>query len=859
MDDLTPMMQQYFTIKEQHKDCILLYRLGDFYEMFFDDAKVASSVLDLVLTSRGKNKNGAETPLCGFPFHAAENYIGRLVKAGYKVAICEQTEDPAAAKGIVKRDVIRVVTAGTYVDDTEVASRYLLALTFGKKRIGIAFLDASGGTVFAASYANESDAHAAVSKLPVYECVHAITDTDKAKTFFDAPLLRLKKIALSSHDDWTFSADIAKRSLLAHFGTQSLSGFGFADDETDAAAAAGALLDYAKKVNKHEMRHVDRLALYDDSAYAYISPAACYGLELETLIGVIDKTVTPLGRRAFRQRVFNPLKNIETIEQRLDAVAAFKDDERLCENIREQLKNTPDVEKALSRISSGGNSARDLLALRSTLNKVPGLLSSLGTHAAADGLLPLSDIAGLRILLDNAIDPETPLTNNEGKVIKHGFDSELDALRAIQTNAKQWLSDYQVREKTRSGIASLKVGFNSVFGYYIEISKANLASVPSDYIRKQTLVNGERFITQELKEFEEKMLSADANVAKIEKRLLDGICTHIMAKSGEIHTLADALAEIDVTASLAVLALMQGYVRPVINDSLRIDIKDGRHPIVEASLTDGAFIPNDTLLDAADHHLVILTGPNMAGKSTYIRQTATLVIMAQMGSFIPASSAVIGFADKIYTRIGAHDEITKGQSTFMVEMSETAEIMNNMTDRSLVILDEIGRGTSTYDGLALAWALAEHLREKHVRALFATHFHELLALAEPANGVKNYNVSVKEWKDEIVFLHKIVPGGTDESYGIYVAKLAGIPRSVVSRAKDVLTRLEVHGNLHEKILGTGKSKPKDSAQLSLFAAEVDTRYDELKGTIEALDMNDMTPVEALVFLDGLKKRLKDGT
>jgi len=856
MDDLTPMMQQYFAIKEQHKDCILFYRLGDFYEMFFDDAKVASSVLDLVLTSRGKSKNGSETPLCGFPYHAAENYIGRLVKAGYKVAICEQTEDPAAAKGIVKRDVIRIITAGTYIDDAETSSRYLLALYFGKKRTGIAFLDASGGTIFAASYAKESDAHAAISKLPVYECAYPMADEEKIKTFFAAPVLRLKKIALSAHDDWTFSADIAKRSLLSHFGTQSLAGYGFADDETEASSAAGGLLDYAKKVTKHEMRHVDRLALYDDSAYAYVSPAACYGLELETLIGVIDKTLTPLGRRAFRQRVFNPLKNLEAINRRLDAVGTLKDDERLCETLRELLKNTPDVEKALSRISSGGNSARDLLAIRTTLNKIPDIITAFDKNSEARELLPIDDIADLRILLDAAVDPETPMTNNEGKVIKRGYNAQLDAFRDVQTNAKEWLSDYQTREKTRSGISSLKVGFNSVFGYYIEISKANLASVPSDYIRKQTLVNGERFITQELKEFEEKMLSADANVAKLEKQIIEEICTQTMAHSAEIHTLADAIANLDVTASLAVLALMQGYIRPLMNDSLRIEIKDGRHPIVEASLTDGAFIPNDTLLDAADHHLVILTGPNMAGKSTYIRQTATLVIMAQMGSFIPASSASIGFADKIYTRIGAHDEITKGQSTFMVEMSETAEIMNNMTERSLVILDEIGRGTSTYDGLALAWALAEHLRETKVRALFATHFHELLALAMPDNGVKNYNVAVKEWKDEIIFLHKIVPGGTDESYGIYVAKLAGIPRNVVARAKDVLMRLEVHGNLHEKILGTAKTK-KDDAQLSLFSAQIDTRYDELKGEIDTLDVDGMTPLDALVFLNALKKRLKN--
>jgi DNA mismatch repair protein MutS len=857
MDDLTPMMQQYFTIKEQHKDCILLYRLGDFYEMFFDDAKVASSVLDLVLTSRGKSKNGSETPLCGFPYHAAENYVGRLVKAGYKVAICEQTEDPAAAKGIVKRDVIRVITAGTYIDDAETSSRYLLSLYFGKKRIGIAFLDASGGTVFAASYPDEASAHAAVSKLPVLECVYALSDTERTKTFFDAPILRLKKIALSGHDDWTFSADIATRSLLAHFGTQSLAGFGFSHDDSEAASAAGALLDYTKKVNKHGMRHVDRLALYDDSAYAYVSPAACFGLELETLITVIDKTTTALGKRAFRNRVFNPLKNITAIDRRLDAVAEFKDDNSLCESIRELLKNTPDIEKALSRISSGGNNARDLLALRTTLNKAPELIASLLTNKTAHALLTLSDITELRTILDAAIDPNVPFTNNEGKVISRGYDATLDDYRNVQTNAKEWLSDYQSREKTRTGIASLKVGFNSVFGYYIEISKANQHAVPADYIRKQTLVNGERFITQELKEFEEKMLSADANVAAIEKKLIDAICIAVMTHSVEIHTLAESIAELDVTAALAVLARTHGYIRPRMNETLCIEITDGRHPIVEASLTDGAFIPNDTLLDAADHHLVILTGPNMAGKSTFIRQTATLVIMAQMGSFIPASSASIGFADKIFTRIGAHDEITKGQSTFMVEMSETAEIMNNMTDRSLVILDEIGRGTSTYDGLALAWALAEHLRDTKVRALFATHFHELLALATPDNGVKNFNVSVKEWKDEIIFLHKIVPGGTDESYGIYVAKLAGIPRSVVSRAKEVLMRLEVHGNLHEKIIGNVKTKDA-AAQLSLFSAQIDTRYDELKAKLENIDTNAMTPIESLVFLTKLQQRLKDG-
>ena len=851
MENLTPMMKQYFKIKEGYKDCILFYRMGDFYEMFYDDARVASEILEIVLTSRGKNKMGA-IPLCGFPHHAADNYIGKMVKAGYKVAICEQIEDPATAEGIVKRDVIRVITAGTYIDENDSNSRYLMSIAPNGKSTAISFINATGGTIFTSSYNNNEDVIAAISKLPIFECVYPIACEEKINKIFESPLLRLKTISKSPHDDWAFNNEIAFKSLCDHFGTHSLDGFGIPENNKEIISSSGALLNYACQVNKTEMKHIDKISLYNDQDFAYISPAACYGLELETLNQVIDKTKTPLGKRCLKNWLYHPLKDIEKINNRQNAVKILIDNYAVTEDLQTLLRYTADIEKSISRISCNTANPKDLLAIRNTLCKLPELQNALSTVKNDNDFFDLKDLPQLRELLEKAVNPDVPATNYDGKIIRAGYNQELDSYRDIQTNAKQWLAKFQAEEKERSGINTLKIGFNKVFGYYIEISKANQELAPENYIRKQTLVNAERYITPELKEFEEKMLSADDTVKKMEKTIVDKLQIEILKRSISLHEFAQQIASIDTLLSLSVLASENNYIAPKMNDSTLLDIKEGRHPVVEANITEN-FIPNDSLLDCDENQLIILTGPNMAGKSTYIRQTAILVIMAQMGSFIPAQSAQIGIVDKVFTRIGAHDELAKGQSTFMVEMNEAADILNNLTERSLVILDEIGRGTSTYDGLSLAWAIAEHLNKHKVRTLFATHFHELTALSSDHQGVKNYNVAIKEWGDEIIFLHKIMPGGTDESYGIYVAKIAGIPSSVVKRSKEILMKLEIHGNLHEKILDDKTNSPEQ--QLSLFNAQIDTRYEDLKEQINDIDLDSLTPIEALNKLNEIKNDL----
>ena len=847
MDTLTPMLRQYQQVKAQHKDCILFFRLGDFYEMFADDARTASPILDVVLTSRDAGKSG-RIPMCGIPFHATDAYISRLIKAGLKVAICEQVEDPALAKGLVKRDVIRVITSGTYIDDTTFEARCLVAVAFRDKRWGMAFTDTSSGTINCAEAADSSALCQMIAKLPVYECVFPQEQEQEAREIFAGPLLRQKNVTLSPFEDWCFNTDIARTSLTEHFHTHSLSGFGI-DAMEGAVAAAGALLEYMKRAHHQPLRHIHRISLYSDSEFVFISPAACAGLELDGLMKAIDHTLTSFGRRRLKDWIYRPLKSVEAIRRRREAVTLLREDPSCREALAGLLRNIPDIEKSVSRISCGSSSAKDLLALRQTLLKIPELRAALTAAAKTNDSFRLDDIPELRGYLEAAVSPEIPLAHAEGKIINAGFNAGLDELRTIQENARTWLKELQAREIKRSGINSLKIAFNQVFGYYIEISKANLDRAPADYIRRQTLVNAERFVTPELKEFEEKILTAEEKVLAIERELVAEVQRRILDRSGELALFSARLSELDALYSLSVLSLEKGYIAPTVDDSMTIDIRDGRHPVVEQAVN-GPFIPNDTFLDNGENHLVILTGPNMSGKSTYIRQCAILVIMAQMGSWLPASSAVVGVVDKVFTRIGAHDDITKGQSTFMVEMSETAGILNNLSARSLVVLDEIGRGTSTFDGLSLAWAIAEFLAGKKVRGLFATHFHELTALAEEFPGVKNYNVSVKEWNDEVIFLHKIVPGGTDDSYGIYVAKLAGIPREVVTRSQEILSRLEISGNLQEKIR---KVKPANG-QLSLFADS--GKLEKILADLGEIDLDRLTPLEAHSKLQKLKEKYR---
>jgi len=847
MENLTPMLKQYYEVKNKYPDSILFFRLGDFYEMFYDDARKACGILNVVLTSRDAGKSG-KAPMCGIPYHAADTYIARLIKAGQKVAVCEQIEDPALAKGIVKREVIRVITSGTFIDETSPDARSLACLSYSDKKIGLAFTNTANGAIKTQEYASPNQIIEILAKSFISECVFPANQENKIRIIFQNSILKNRSITLSPFEDWAFNTDLSRKTLCAHFQTQSLRGFGI-EDLPAAVSASGALLEYLKQMHKQPLRHIDKISLDLDSEYVFISPAACFGLELESLFKTINHTRCSLGRRKLRDWLYHPLKNPTEILKRQKAVSMLKENNQIQENLGRLLSGMPDIEKSLTRISCATSSARDLLALRQALIALPEIEKIICSLKDKNYFFNIQDIPQLREYLQKTINPEIPLSHPEGKIINRGFHTELDALKDIRENGNSWLKKLQAQEIQRSGIHSLKIGFNSVFGYYIEISKSYLNRVPAEYIRKQTLSNAERFITQELKDFEDKMLTADDQILKIEKEIIVEIHRIILDNSPLLHNLSAQIAALDCLYSLCALSQSPGYIPPRINESLEIDIKDGRHPVVEKSISE-SFIPNDTFLDCAQNHLVILTGPNMAGKSTYIRQAAILVILAQIGSYIPASSACIGITDKIFTRIGAHDEITRGQSTFMVEMSETAEILNNLSQRSLLVLDEIGRGTSTFDGLSLAWAIAEFLARHKIRTLFATHFHELTALSEEFSGVKNFNVSVREWNEEIIFLHKIIPGGTDDSYGIYVAKLAGIPREVVGRAQKILARLEISGDLQTKI----RSRVPEEEQFSLFRGNNNGLCEEIRNEIMNIKIDALTPLEALNKLQQLKKK-----
>ncbi|HQO58681.1 MAG TPA: DNA mismatch repair protein MutS [Candidatus Omnitrophota bacterium] len=853
METATPMLKQYHRIKAQHRDCILFFRLGDFYEMFFEDAQEASRILDLVLTSRGKG-TASHVPMCGIPYHAAEGYIARLIKAGKKVAICEQMEDPALAKGIVQRDVIRTISSGTFLDDASPDARYLMCVSPGNKNkdpLGIAFIDPAAGAMLTNAYPSARQALEVLVRLPVTECLYPESRADIIQNLLHHPLLKTNTIVLSPYEDWIFNPELARKTLQDHFSVKNLAGFGI-DDIPEAISAAGALLEYLRIMNKQPLKHVDRIALYADQNYVHISPAATFGLELDSLYRTMDRTLCALGRRQLRYWLFHPLKSPAAILERQAAVTLLKNEAGIQKELKELLSGFPDIEKCLSKLSCGLTQPKDLLALRNALCSLPALKQACAPLAARNRFFALDDIPALRQSLEKAINPDMPLTNAEGKIIRPGFYEELDSLRGLQESGRQWLKNYQQKEAARSGINSLKVGYNKIFGYYIEVTKSHLKSVPVDYIRKQTLVNGERFITPELKEYEEKILTAQDKILKIEDELIKRLTAEILNASVALHHFARLTAELDAIFSLSALAREPHYIAPAITEDTVIDIKEGRHPVVENKLGEN-FIPNDTYLDCDDNHLIILTGPNMAGKSTYIRQIALLVIMAQMGSYIPAAEARVGIVDKIYTRIGAHDDISKGQSTFMVEMTEAADILNNLSDRSLVILDEIGRGTSTYDGLSLAWALAEHLQQSKARTLFATHFHELTALANEYPGIKNYNVTVKEWKGDIIFLHKIVPGGTDDSYGIYVAKLAGVPKPILARAQKILSRLELQSDIKEKLAASSGQ----DHQLTFFQQDaVDPTTEQIIDILRAMDINSLTPLEALNKLQDIKNILE---
>lgn len=861
MDNLTPMLQQYNKIKRDYPGYILFFRLGDFYEMFYEDAKTASRILDLVLTSRSAGKSG-KAPMCGIPYHASDSYLSKLIKAGCKVAICEQVENPSDSKGIVKREVVRLITTGTFIDANTADARCLLSLYPSGKGAGFAFIDSEGGTIYANETSDINRVFELTSKMAVHECIFPDNSRQAVENLFQNPILASKNISLTGCEDWLFNLDIAGKTLCEHFKTQTLSGFGL-ENAHQAVRSAGGLLEYLKNINKKSPVHISRLSLYSDDKHLYISPAAIYGLEIEKLIGLLDSTKTAVGKRTLKYWVYHPSVDLSEIKKRQDAVKILIDNSPLNKALSEHLQDISDVEKALSRISCGYSGAvKDILAVKNLILRIPAIKESVGGLPETNDLFYMDDAPALRQFLESVINPDISLSSYEGKFVKPGYDKELDELRAIRENVKERLRELQKEEIKKTGINSLKIGYNRVFGYYIEVTKNNLGLVPEDYIRKQTLVNAERFITPRLKEFEEKIITAEGKILEIEDRAIENIKTEILAYADKIYSISSSVGIMDTLRSFASAAVDNNYSRPEIDSGLEIAIKNGRHPVVE-KMTEDSFVPNDTLLDSGENHFLIITGPNMAGKSTYIRQVAVITIMAQTGSFVPAEAAKIGLVDKVFTRIGAHDEISKGQSTFMVEMTETAGIINNLSKRSLLVLDEIGRGTSTYDGFSLAWAIAEQLTKARVRTLFATHFHELTGLAQKNNGAKNYNVDVSRKGENVVFLHKIIPGGADESYGIYVAQLAGIPAEIILRAKEILEKLELQGALQDKIIGDIQTD-----MPSLFGQVRKSPYVGLKEDIERLkklksrlleiDVSGIPPIEVSMELKKIQEELKDG-
>jgi DNA mismatch repair protein MutS len=888
MSDLTPLMKQYREIKRQHLDAILLFRMGDFYEMFDQDAVTASKVLEITLTARNKSK-GIETPLCGFPYHAAEGYIAKLIRRGFKVAVCEQVEDPKLAKGIVKREVIRVVTPGTVLDANLLDAKdnnYLASLYPAKDGFGAAFLDISTGDFHAAEVvgaANLAELDTLLARFTPREIVLP-RGADTAPGL--SSLLRQYTQAVNAADDWTFDRDTALRTLLDHFKVASLEGFGCGGMKVG-ICAAGAALRYIEETQKTGLANIRRITPFLSRESMVLDAACQRNLELVrnmydgsgrgTLLSVLDFTATPMGGRKLREWLLNPLLDPAAIERRLDAVAEFKNDHQLRSRIGSALGAVYDLERLISRVSLGAANGRDLVALKQSVAALPqirGILSGCNALLTFDLAAGWDDLADMFTLIDSSIADDPPYTLREGKLIKKGFDRELDDLRSISSEGKGWIAGIELRERERTGIGSLKVSYNRVFGYYIEITKTNLANVPADYIRKQTLANAERFITPELKEYEDKVLGAEEKILDLEYKLFQRVRETVAASTVRIQDMAGRIAKIDCLVSLAEAAARNNYNRPMIVDGDTLRIVEGRHPVIEQLSPEERFIPNDTLLNCEANQLVILTGPNMAGKSTYMRQVAVIALMAQMGSFVPAREAQVGIVDRIFTRVGASDFITRGQSTFMVEMNETANILNNATDRSLIILDEIGRGTSTFDGISIAWAVAEYIHSRlRSRTLFATHYHELTELALTMDRVKNYTVAIREWNDQIIFLRRVVEGGADKSYGIQVARLAGLPQAVISRAKEVLANLEQaefndlgqpvaasHGpgktGSGQERGGNGKEGgDKASPQLGLFATEAGLLYKELA----ELDLDAMTPLDAMNKLHELRKRVTEGS
>jgi DNA mismatch repair protein MutS len=880
----TPAMRQYLDAKQQYRDAIVLFRMGDFYEMFYQDALVASRALELTLTSRSKDAAGGGIPMCGVPFHAVDGYIARLVKKGFRVAICDQVEDPRTAKGVVKREVVRVVSPGTLTDAAYLDARapaFLMAIAPGATRpgrvepIGVALLDLSTGEFTAAEYRGPDGLQALTDELAVLRPREIIVPADTvvdgrpASTAADQwPAIAATGSPLTAVDAWTFDAESARRALLDQLRAGSLEGFGL-ESRPAAVAAAGALVQYLRTTQKVDLAHVRAIAFRQRADALLIDPTTLKHLEIlegaeggraGSLLDEMDRTVTAVGSRLVRSWLLRPLVSLEAIRDRLDAVEelAFHTTER--GKFRGAISSVQDLERLVARAALGTAGPRDLVGLQQSLTAIPRVRTVLGDMQAPlirSLLAELDDLPDVRDAIESTLVDDPPALARDGGFARDGVDRELDELRTISRSGKQIIAEMEERERLRTGIASLKIRYNRVFGYFIEVSKSHLHAVPLDYHRKQTIAGGERYITPALKEYEEKILGADERIVSCELAIFERLRTAVAAEAPRIQATARALATLDALAAFAEGAAVNNYIKPHVHDGDELAVVDARHPVVERRTATGdPFVPNDIALNGSSCQLVILTGPNMGGKSTYLRQTALLSVMAQAGSFVPAREAKIPLVDRIFARVGASDNIARGHSTFMVEMQETAHILHTATSRSLVVLDEIGRGTATFDGLSIAWAVAEYLATHasvRPKTLFATHYHELTDLADATPGVVNFHVSAREWKDEIIFLRKIVAGRSDRSYGIQVARLAGLPRQVIDRAREILHALE-----RDELTRGGRPSvsgtPTDpQRQLALFHTPPES--DPLRDRLAAIDLDRMTPLDALTLLAELKKQL----
>jgi len=866
----TPLMDQYLSIKADYKDVLLLYRMGDFYETFYDDAKVLAKTLGIALTKRAHGKS-ADVPLAGFPYHALDNYLPKLLNAGLRVAICEQVEDPKLAKGVVKREVVEIASPGATLSDKLLDSRsnnFLLAVCCLENKCGLAIADVSTGSLHLAELPDSILLEQLIRYQPK-EILVAKKDAEKVKLLLKNQLSTI----FTERDDWIFSREYTYEVLINHFKTHSLKGFGCADLDAG-IIAAGVIIHYLEENYKTRLEHFIKLQVLNLSKYMVLDESSRRNLEISetitgiakqyTLLSVLDYTVTPMGARLFKQWIQQPLLIKKDIDFRLNIVNELFDNRTLRNELLEHMRALFDMERLLGKIVTGRANGRDLLNLKQSLVVIDPIIKTLqnsGSKTIKKAFREFDPLPDLTNLISNAMIENPPLTIQEGGIIKKGYNKELDELREISEQGKDWLISYQEQERKKTSINTLKINYNKVFGYYIEITHVHKDKVPADYIRKQTLVNAERFITPELKEWEDKILGAEDKINQLEYELFQQVRSEVSKYVGPIQKNSQLISELDCFISLATAAFENDYHRPKVNDSEELEIIGGRHPVVEKNLIPGEdFIANDLFLNPKNEQMWIITGPNMAGKSTFLRQAGLIVLMAQIGSFVPAEKANIGIVDRIFTRVGASDQLALGESTFLVEMNETANILNNATKKSLILLDEIGRGTSTFDGLSIAWAVAEYIHSNEnlfSKTLFATHYHELTELALLYPRIKNYNVAVDEWEDQVVFLRKIVPGGTDNSYGIYVAQMAGLPSTLIERAREILTNLEANeltpNTKKPKLAQRRSGRQVDFSQLNLFPEQKPSKIEK---ELDNMDVNNLTPLQALQKLDELKKMIK---